>query len=58
MRHMYWEQTITHNFHGITYCLYVADVSFRKFIDSFKNARGAQALVANIKYQEESFKLE
>ncbi len=37
--------------------LYVADVNFRDFINSFRNIGGAQALVANIKFQEELFKL-
>ncbi len=38
--------------------LYVADVNFRDFINSFRNIGGAQALVANIKFQEEIFELE
>jgi hypothetical protein len=35
----------------------VADVSFRNFIDSFRNVGAAQALVANITFQEGLFKL-
>jgi len=56
--YLYWEQTVTENYHGITYSLYVVDVSFINFIDSFRNVGGAQAPVANIKFQEELFKLE
>ena len=56
--YLYWEQTVTENYHGIKYSLYVADVSFRDFINSFRNVGGAQAVVSNIKFQEELFKLE
>ena len=56
---MYWEQTVTENyFEVIIYSLYVADVSFYNFINSFINVVGAQALVSNITFQEELFKLE
>ncbi len=33
-------------------------MNFQDFINSFRNVGGAQALVANIKFQEELFKLE
>ena len=51
--YLYWEQAVTTNYHGIKYYLYVADVIFRDFIDSFRNVGGAQAIVANFKFQEE-----
>ena len=56
--YLYWEQIVTKNYHGIKYSLYVADVSFRDFINSFRNVVGAQAVVSNIKFQEELCKLE
>jgi hypothetical protein len=55
--YFYWEQSVTENYHGIKYSLYVADVSFRDFINSFRNVGGAQAVVSTIKFQEELFKL-
>ena len=56
--YLYWEQTITENYHCIKYSLYFSDVSFRDFVNCFRNVGGAQAIVSNIKFQEESFKLE
>jgi hypothetical protein len=56
--HLYWEQTVTENYYEVKYSLYVADVSFHNFINSFRNVGGAQALVSNITFQEELFKLE
>jgi len=56
--YLYWEQTVTENYYGVKYSLYVADVGFRDFISSFRNVGGAQAVVSNIKFQEELFKLE
>ena len=55
---MYWEQTVTENYYEVKYSLYVADVKFRDFINSFRNVGGDQALVSNLKFQEELFKLE
>jgi hypothetical protein len=55
---LYWEQIVTENYHGVNYSLYVPDVGFRDFINSFRNVGGAQAVVSNIKFQEELFKLE
>jgi len=34
------------------------DVSFREFIEKFRNMGGAQAIVSNITFQEELFNLE
>jgi hypothetical protein len=34
--YLYWEQTVTKNYHDIKYSLYVADVSFRDFINSLE----------------------
>jgi hypothetical protein len=48
--YFYWEQTVTENYHGITYSLYIVDVSFRDFINSFRNVGGAQADISNIKF--------
>ena len=31
--YLHWEQKVTENYHDIRYSLYVADVSFRDFID-------------------------
>ena len=56
--YLYWEQIVTENYYGVKLSLYVADVNFRDFINNFRNIGGAQALVANIKFQEELFKLE
>jgi len=43
--YLYWEQSVTENCRGIVYSLYVADASFRNFIDIFRNVGGAQALI-------------
>ena len=56
--YLYWKQIVTENYHGIKYSLYVADVRFQDFVNSFRNVGGAQALVSNIIFQEELFKLE
>ena len=37
----YWEQTVTENYHGIKYSLYVAYVAFRDVITSSRNVEGA-----------------
>ncbi len=37
--------------------MYFADVNFRDIINIFRNVGGAQAVVSNIKFQEELFKL-
>ena len=55
--YLYWEQTVTENYYGVKYSLYVADVGFRDFINSFRNVGGAQAAISNIRFQEELFKL-
>ena len=36
----------------------MADVNFRDIINNFRNVGGAQAVVSNIKFQQELFKLE
>ena len=54
----YWEQTITENDFEITYSLFVANVSFSNFVDSYRNVVGAQAVIAEISFQEELFNLE
>ena len=56
--YLYREQTVTEIYYGVRYSLYVADVGFRDFINNFRNVGGAQAVVSNIKFQEELFKLE
>ena len=56
--YLYWKETVTENYHGTKHSLYVADVSFRDFIISFRNVGGAQAVVAYVKFQEELFRLE
>ena len=56
--YLYWEQTVTENYYEVKYSLYVADVKFPDFINNFRNVGRAQALVSNIKFQEELFKLE
>jgi hypothetical protein len=57
--YLYWEQAVTENYYEVKYSLYVADVKFPDFINSFRNVGGAQvALASNIKFQEELFKLE
>ncbi len=55
--YLYWDQIVTENYYGVKYSLYVADVNFRDFINSFRNVGGAQALVSNTKFHEELFKL-
>ncbi len=56
--YLYWGKNVTANYYEVKYSLYVADVRFRDFIKSFRNIGGAQALVSQIKFQEELFKLE
>jgi hypothetical protein len=56
--YLYWEQTVTNNYYDVKYYLYVADVNFRDFVNRFRNVGGSQAIVSNIKFQEELFKLE
>ena len=51
--YLYWEQTLTENYYEVKYSLYFADVKFPNFINSFRNVGGDQALVSNIKFQEE-----
>ena len=55
--HLYWEQTVKENYFEVKYSLYVSDVSFHNCINNFRNIGGAQALVSNITFQEELFKL-
>ena len=38
--YLYWEQTVTENYSGVKYSLYVSDVNFRDFINSFRNVGG------------------
>jgi hypothetical protein len=52
-----WEQTVTQNCYGIKYFVYIY-VACRDFINRFKNVGGAQAVVANLNFKEESFNLE
>jgi hypothetical protein len=56
--YLYWEQYVTENYYDVTYSLYVTDVGFRDFINSFRNVGGAQAFVSKIKFQEELFQKE
>jgi hypothetical protein len=56
--YLYWDQNVTENYYGAKYSLYVADVGFQDFINSFRNDGVAQTIVFNIKFQEEIFKLE
>jgi hypothetical protein len=56
--YLYREKNVTKNSYGIKYSLYVADVAFRDFINSFRNVGGAQTNAANISFQEELFNLE
>ena len=56
--YLYWEQIVTKKYYEVKYSLYLADVNFRDFISSFRNVGGAQAIISNIKFQEELFKLE
>ena len=56
--YLYWEETVTENYYEVKYSLYVANLKFRDFINNFRNVGGAQAIVSNIKIQEELFKLE
>jgi len=56
--YLHWEQTVTKNCYEVKYSLYVADVRFRDFINSFRNIGGVQALVFDIKFQDELFKME
>ena len=51
--YLYWEQTVTEKYYDVKYSLCVADVGFRDFINNFRNVGGAQAVVSNIKFQEE-----
>ena len=54
----YWEQYVTENYSEIKHSLYVANVSFSNYVDSFRNVGGAQAITAKISFQEELFILE
>jgi hypothetical protein len=56
--YLYWEQIVTENYYEVKYSLYVADVNFRDFINIFRNVGGAQAVISNMKFEEELFKLE
>jgi hypothetical protein len=56
--YLHWEHIVTKNYYEVKYSLYVADVNFRDFINNFRNVGGAQAVVSNIKFQEELFKIE
>jgi len=48
--YLYWEQIVKENYYEVKYSLYVADVNFRDFINSFRNVGGAQGVVSNIKF--------
>ncbi len=54
---MYWEQIVTENYEALNYSLYVVDIGFGNFINSMRNVGGAQAIIANIIFQEELFNL-
>jgi hypothetical protein len=56
--HLYWEQDVLDEYEPVKYSLYIMDVSFRDFIEKFRNIGGAQAIVSNINFQEELFNLE
>jgi len=56
--YLYWEQSVSENCFEVTYSLYVANVVFRDFIDSFRNIGCAQNMVARIKFLEELFNVE
>ncbi len=49
--YLYWEQAVTKNYYIIEYSLYVVDVGFDNFIDSFRKVGGAHAIVAKISFQ-------
>ena len=42
----------------VNYSIYIMDVSFRDFIEKFRNIGGAHAIASNINFQEECFNLE
>jgi hypothetical protein len=56
--HLYWEQNVFDEYEPVKYSIYTMDVGFRVFIEKFRNVGGAQAIVANINFQEELFNLE
>jgi hypothetical protein len=56
--HLYWEYDVFDEYELVNYSLYIMDVSFRDFIEKFRNIGGAQAIVSNINIQEELFNLE
>jgi hypothetical protein len=55
--HLYWEHDVFDEYEPVKYSIYIMDVSFRDFIERFKNIGGAQAIVSNINSQEEFFNL-
>jgi hypothetical protein len=55
---LYCEHIETENYYGNKHFLYAANMVCRDFSETFRNIWGAQAVVANIKFQEELFKLE
>ena len=56
--HLYWEHDVFDEYELVKYSLYTMYVSFRDFIEKFRNIRGAHAFVSNINFQEELFNLE
>ncbi len=55
---MFWEQIVTKNCQAVKYSLNFAVISFGNFMSCFKNVGGAQAIIANVNFQEEIFDLE
>ena len=56
---MSWDQDVFDEYEPIKYSIYIMDVSFLDFIENFRNnIGGAQAIVANIDFQEELFNFE
>ena len=58
MMYRYSEQTVKDNYFENKYSLYIVDVSFSNFVDSFINVGGAPTVVAKTNSQEELFNLE
>jgi hypothetical protein len=56
--HLYWNYDIFDKYEPVKYYIYIMDVSFRDFIEKFRNIEGAHAIVSNVNFQEELFNLE
>ena len=56
--HLYWEHDVFDEYEPDKYSIYIMDVSFRDFIEKFRDIGGAHAIVSNINFQEELFNLE